>query len=95
MQARRYLAKEGYDPAMGARPLARIIQERIKQPLAEEILFGALVEGGVVSVEMDDQGALAFTYTPHDESSRHDDADVADADVDAASSEEDENASAE
>lgn len=51
--ARQYLAKEGYDPSMGARPLARIIQEKIKQPLAEEILFGALAEGGIATVNYD------------------------------------------
>jgi len=49
--ARAYLAKKGYDPAMGARPLARVIQEKIKRPLAEEILFGELEQGGVVKVD--------------------------------------------
>jgi ATP-dependent Clp protease ATP-binding subunit ClpA len=49
--ARKYLAKEGYDPSMGARPLGRVIQEKIKKPLAEEILFGALVDGGVVTID--------------------------------------------
>jgi ATP-dependent Clp protease ATP-binding subunit ClpA len=51
-EARGYLAKKGYDPAMGARPLARIIQELIKRPLAEEILFGKLTKGGTVSVDL-------------------------------------------
>jgi len=50
-KARKYLAAEGYDVAMGARPLARIIQEKIKRPLAEEILFGELTDGGVVIVD--------------------------------------------
>ncbi|MCF8495550.1 MAG: ATP-dependent Clp protease ATP-binding subunit ClpA [Alphaproteobacteria bacterium] len=59
--ARQYLAKEGYDPAMGARPLARIIQEKVKRPLAEEILFGKLTGGGQVSVDFKD-GALVFGY---------------------------------
>ena len=45
-EARAYLAKAGYDPAMGARPLARVIQEKVKRPLAEEILFGKLTKGG-------------------------------------------------
>lgn len=51
--ARKYLAKQGYDPAMGARPLSRVIQEKVKRPLAEEILFGELTEGGVVIVDFD------------------------------------------
>lgn len=59
--ARVYLAKEGYDPTMGARPLSRVIQEKIKQPLAEEILFGALTEGGVATVDYDGE-KLGFTY---------------------------------
>ncbi len=46
--ARRWIAKRGYDPKMGARPMARIIQEFIKRPLAEELLFGKLVNGGHV-----------------------------------------------
>ncbi len=46
--ARGYLAKEGYDEAMGARPLGRVIAEKIKAPLTEEILFGSLREGGEV-----------------------------------------------
>jgi len=51
-KARDYLAKEGYDPAMGARPLSRVIQEKIKKPLAEELLFGKLVDGGVVQIDV-------------------------------------------
>ncbi|MBM4198607.1 MAG: ATP-dependent Clp protease ATP-binding subunit ClpA, partial [Gammaproteobacteria bacterium] len=46
--ARSWLAKKGYDPKMGARPMARVIQEHIKRPLAEELLFGKLVNGGTV-----------------------------------------------
>lgn len=49
--ARKELASRGYDPAMGARPLSRVIQENIKQPLAEEILFGALKDGGVATID--------------------------------------------
>lgn len=48
--ARRWLARNGYDPAMGARPMARLIQERIKKPLANELLFGRLANGGFVRV---------------------------------------------
>ena len=56
--ARRWIAKTGYDPKMGARPMARVIQEHIKRPLAEELLFGKLVEGGLVrvSVKADESG---------------------------------------
>jgi ATP-dependent Clp protease ATP-binding subunit ClpA len=49
--ARRWLAEHGYDKQMGARPMARLIQEKIKAPLAEEILFGKLQTGGTVTVE--------------------------------------------
>ena len=48
-----WLAKKGYDPKMGARPLGRVIQEHIKRPLAEEILFGKLTKGGTVRVDID------------------------------------------
>jgi ATP-dependent Clp protease ATP-binding subunit ClpA len=53
-----WLAKKGYDERMGARPLARVIQEHIKKPLAEELLFGSLKEGGTVKVgvEKDESG---------------------------------------
>ncbi len=61
--AREWLAKEGYDPIFGARPLARVIQERVKKPLAEELLFGKLVKGGVVRVDVEDN-APVFSYTP-------------------------------
>ena len=48
--ARLWLAEKGYDPLYGARPLARLIQERIKRPLADELLFGRLAKGGKVLV---------------------------------------------
>jgi ATP-dependent Clp protease ATP-binding subunit ClpA len=56
--SRRWIAQKGYDPKMGARPMARIIQEHIKRPLAEELLFGKLVGGGTVraSVKADGSG---------------------------------------
>ena len=56
--ARRWIAKTGYDPKMGARPMARVIQENIKRPLAEELLFGKLTGGGTVriTVKPDDSG---------------------------------------
>ncbi|HVP32050.1 MAG TPA: ATP-dependent Clp protease ATP-binding subunit ClpA [Steroidobacteraceae bacterium] len=54
--ARRWVASKGYDPKMGARPMARTIQEHIKRPLAEELLFGRLVGGGHVRVSVNDDG---------------------------------------
>ena len=56
-EARRWIAKKGYDPLMGARPMARLIQDRIKRPLAEELLFGRLVGGGTVNVSLAKDGA--------------------------------------
>lgn len=59
--AREWLAKNGFDPKFGARPMSRLIHEKIKQPLAEEILFGKLADGGKVSVrEQDGQLELSF-----------------------------------
>jgi ATP-dependent Clp protease ATP-binding subunit ClpA len=57
--ARLWIAEKGYDNVYGARPLARFIQEKIKKPLAEELLFGDLKKGGTVSVTLVD-GELAF-----------------------------------
>ena len=59
--ARDWLAKKGYDPNFGARPLGRLIQEKIKQPLSEELLFGKLSQGGAVTVDEKDD-ALTFVY---------------------------------
>jgi ATP-dependent Clp protease ATP-binding subunit ClpA len=53
-EGRTWLAGRGYDPKMGARPMARIIQENIKRRLAEELLFGRLVNGGHVTVTVGD-----------------------------------------
>jgi ATP-dependent Clp protease ATP-binding subunit ClpA len=50
--AREWIADKGYDEKMGARPMARVIQENIKRPLAEQLLFGSLVDGGHVRVTM-------------------------------------------
>jgi ATP-dependent Clp protease ATP-binding subunit ClpA len=60
--ARAWLARTGYDPLYGARPLARVIQEHIKKPLAEELLFGRLEKGGIVRVDVVDD-KLTFTYS--------------------------------
>ncbi len=60
-KARAYLAEKGYDPAMGARPLGRLIQEKIKKPLADELLFGRLSEGGAVRIDYDGE-KITFLY---------------------------------
>ncbi len=60
-EARTWLAEKGYDRLYGARPLARVIQEHIKKPLAEELLFGRLAKGGPVRVKVKDK-RLAFDY---------------------------------
>jgi ATP-dependent Clp protease ATP-binding subunit ClpA len=57
--ARAWIAEKGYDPKMGARPMARVIQDHIKKPLANELLFGSLAGGGAVRVYVD-ADALAF-----------------------------------
>ena len=62
-EARKWLTDKGYDRLYGARPMGRLIQEKIKQPLAEELLFGKLVHGGEVTVKMKD-GALSFAIEP-------------------------------
>jgi ATP-dependent Clp protease ATP-binding subunit ClpA len=61
--ARRWFADRGYDPAFGARPMARLIQNEIKRVLADEILFGKLQNGGKVEVD-ESEGKLTFTYSP-------------------------------
>ena len=58
-EVRDWLAERGYDPQMGARPMARVIQEHIKKALAEELLFGRLAQGGKVRVDVID-GELSF-----------------------------------
>jgi ATP-dependent Clp protease ATP-binding subunit ClpA len=59
--ARAWLAKHGHDPAMGARPMGRLIQEKVKKPLADELLFGQLSEGGHVKVSAGEEG-LTFEF---------------------------------
>ena len=61
-EAQAWLGEKGYDRNYGARPLARVIQEHVKKPLAEELLFGALAKGGLVRITVED-GELAFSYS--------------------------------
>ncbi|HEY0960547.1 MAG TPA: ATP-dependent Clp protease ATP-binding subunit ClpA [Novosphingobium sp.] len=61
--ARSWLGERGYDKLYGARPMARLLQEKVKQPLAEELLFGKLAHGGEVHVSVKDD-ALSFELTP-------------------------------
>ena len=64
-EATRWLGEKGYDDAFGARPLARVIQDHIKKPLADEILFGQLMHGGTVRVLLDREAdKLAFEFIP-------------------------------
>jgi len=64
-EATRWLGEKGYDDAFGARPLARVIQDHIKKPLADEILFGKLKGGGTVRVLLDrEKDRLAFEFIP-------------------------------
>ena len=51
--ARKLLAEKGFDPAFGARPLGRVIEETVKRPLTEELLFGALENGGTATVDVE------------------------------------------
>ena len=62
--AREWIAQRGYDPKMGARPMARIIQEHIKRPLAEELLFGSLADGGHVRITVDKDDTLKLDSEP-------------------------------
>ncbi|MFA0410973.1 AAA family ATPase, partial [Vibrio splendidus] len=68
--ARHWLAERGYDKTMGARPMGRVIQEKLKKPLANELLFGSLVDGGTVKVSLikDD---LDFIYVGAKEEVMH------------------------
>ena len=63
--ARDWLAARGYDEAYGARPLARLVQEKIKKPLADHLLFGELEQGGVVEVTVSDHELVVTVAAPH------------------------------
>ncbi len=62
--ARHWIAERGYDPKMGARPMARVIQEHIKRPLADELLFGKLADGGHVRITVGTDNELEFSIEP-------------------------------
>jgi ATP-dependent Clp protease ATP-binding subunit ClpA len=67
--ATKWLAEKGYDAKFGARPLARVIQEHIKKPLAEQLLFGSLINGGTVRIKVEGEGEaskIGFEYLPAD-----------------------------
>ena len=59
---RKFLAKKGFDPLMGARPMARLIQDMIRKALADELLFGRLVSGGRVTVDLDDKDTVILDF---------------------------------
>jgi ATP-dependent Clp protease ATP-binding subunit ClpA len=59
---RSYLANHGFDPLMGARPMARLIQDTIRRALADELLFGQLTNGGKITVDIDKNGKAVLTF---------------------------------
>ncbi len=63
---RKFLAKKGFDPLMGARPMSRLIQDMIRKALADELLFGKLVTGGRVHVDMDDAEQIKLEFSESD-----------------------------
>jgi ATP-dependent Clp protease ATP-binding subunit ClpA len=63
---RKFLAKKGFDPTMGARPMARLIQDMIRKALADELLFGKLVSGGRVTVDLDEKDLIKLEFAEGD-----------------------------
>ena len=63
---RKFLAKKGFDPLMGARPMSRLIQDMIRKGLADELLFGKLVSGGRVTVDIDDKDKIKLAFSEGD-----------------------------
>jgi ATP-dependent Clp protease ATP-binding subunit ClpA len=59
---RQHLAKTGFDPLMGARPMQRLIQDTIRRALADELLFGQLVDGGIVTIDADEDGKVQLSF---------------------------------
>jgi len=70
-EARVWIAERGHDPQMGARPMARVIQENIKRPLAEILLFGELTNGGDVRIVVEDDDTLGLVLTPNTNKLEH------------------------
>ncbi|MDB4215045.1 ATP-dependent Clp protease ATP-binding subunit ClpA [Burkholderiaceae bacterium] len=64
---RKFLAKKGFDPLMGARPMQRLIQDMIRKALADELLFGRLIDGGRLTVDLDDKEEIALEIQPNPE----------------------------
>ncbi|MES2075270.1 MAG: AAA family ATPase, partial [Pseudomonadota bacterium] len=63
---RKFLSKKGFDPLMGARPMARLIQDMIRKALADELLFGRLVTGGRVTVDLDEKDQVKLEFPESD-----------------------------
>ena len=61
--ARTWLRDRGYVPEMGARPLQRVVNDNIKKPVSKEILFGKLRDGGVCTINVNEQDEIEFVYT--------------------------------
>ena len=61
---REHLGRAGFDPLMGARPMQRLIQDTIRRALADELLFGKLVDGGTVTVDVDADGKVVLSFGP-------------------------------
>ena len=62
-----WLAEHGFDPLMGARPMARLIQDTIRAALADELLFGRLANGGHVTIDLDDDGKVRLIFEEEEE----------------------------
>lgn len=67
---RKHLAAKGFDPLMGARPMQRLIQDTIRRALADELLFGSLVDGGRLAVDIDADGKVTLDIQPHKKSDK-------------------------
>jgi ATP-dependent Clp protease ATP-binding subunit ClpA len=67
---RQHLAKTGFDPLMGARPMQRLIQDTVRRALADELLFGRLVDGGRLKVDVDEAGKVLLDIRPPRKSDR-------------------------
>jgi len=61
-ELKEFLARKGFDPQMGARPMARLIQDTIRKALADELLFGRLANGGKVMIDVDDEERIKLIF---------------------------------